>query len=123
MGNAAHLTSGIAVTIKKVSPTTVQAQGPGEIAGTGVAVVVEVKNSSSDPFDLGSVAVNATYGKGVPAIRSNAAPAKDLAGPLAPGRTATGTYVYTMPHNQLSTLKIDVSSGSAADIAVFHASP
>ena len=121
VGKAADLTSGIGVTIRKVSPTTIKADGPGEISGAGVSVVVEVKNSSSAAFDLSTIAVNAGYGKGIPAIRSDAAPSKDLSGSLKPGQTVSGTYLFTMPKNQFSTLKVDVSSGQAADIAVFRA--
>jgi hypothetical protein len=99
---------------------TVGARGPGEVAGPAFAVRVTVTNGSASPFDLGGLAVNASYGRQeTPASPSDADPAAPLRGRLAPGAQAVGTYVFGAPAGA-SGLRVEVVSNSAAQILVFR---
>jgi hypothetical protein len=118
-GEPAALTADVTVTVRGLTAVSVGAQGPGEVAGPGVRVDLEVRNDSSEPFDLGTLAVNAST-DGTPAIPSDSAPAKALSGQLVRGRTATGVYVFTVPKGAEDDLRVDVSSSSAADVVVFE---
>jgi hypothetical protein len=120
VGKDAALLSGVAISVTGVKDVEVQATGPGEIAGHGVAVSVRVRNSGSAAFDLSGLAVVASYGKNTPAEESGSAQTKALTGSLPTGRTAEGTYYFLVPAKESGTLKVQVSSSSAANIAVFQ---
>jgi hypothetical protein len=79
-----------------------------------------VQNNSTHSLDLGGFAVNATVGKNQPASPSNSSPADPLTGRLAAGKSAVGTYVFTVPGSKFDGLVVQVSSDSAANIAVFR---
>jgi hypothetical protein len=112
--------TGIDVTIPGVRDTKVSASGPGEIAGPAAVVTVRVRNATSTPYNLSSIAVVASYGKGTPASPTDSGGAKALVGSLAAGRTAEGAYVFMVPAAQASTLRVEVSSGTSAKIVVFQ---
>ena len=120
VGRDATLRTGVTVALAKVADVRVEASGPGEVAGPGVAVTIRVRNAGGEPFDLDGVAVNASYGDGTPANPGGSAQAAPLQGRLAAGKTAEGTYYFTVPAAQRSALKVEVSSSSAANIAVFE---
>jgi hypothetical protein len=70
-------------------------------------------------FSLDGVVVTAFYDDDVPATETTVDPAKPLTGSLAAGRTAKGVYVFTVPREQTSTLRIEVSSNQSATIVQF----
>lgn len=119
-GEVVDLGSGVRVSVLELRPVDVQARGPGEVSGTGVAVTVEVDNTSSAPFDLGSVVVNAATGPELePAIPTDAEPADSLRGTLGTGATATGVYVFQTDADLAGGIVVDVSSGASARVARF----
>lgn len=120
VGRDAEVLSGVAITMTRVADVRVSASGPGEIAGPGAAVTLRVRNGGGAPFDLDSLAVTGSYGRGTPADPSGSAQAKPLQGSLGPGRTAEGTYYFLVPAAQKATLRIEVSSSASPRIAVFE---
>jgi len=120
VGSAAPLRREVTVTITGVRDLEVAAAGPGEIAGHAVSVQVQVRNSGSSAFDLSGLAVNASYGAGIPASPTSAGGAQSLSGSLPAGRSATGTYVFLVPADQSATLRVEVSSADSPSIAVFE---
>jgi hypothetical protein len=120
-GEVVDLGGGVRVSVVELRPVDVQARGPGETDGPGVAVAVEVVNGSNAAFDLGSVVVNASTGPELePAIPSDADPAVELRGSLAPGATAEGVYVFQTADDPGAGIVVDVSSGAAARVARFR---
>ena len=119
VGRDAPLARGVAVAITSVRDIQVAAVGPGEIAGHGISVEIRVRNTTSAGFDLGGLAVNASYGRGTPASPSSSG-AVLLSGTLAAGRTATGTYVFLVPAAQSPTVRVEVSSADSPSIVVFQ---
>jgi hypothetical protein len=122
VGSSAALAPDIQVTVAAPRVVKVAARGPGEIAGSALVVTVTVRNVSGAPFDLGGLAVNASYGKGTgtPAPPTEADPYDPLKGRLAAGGSAKGQYVFTAPATAASTLRVEVSSNASARILVFR---
>jgi hypothetical protein len=120
VGTPAPLRRDVAVTVVGVRDLEVGAVGPGEIAGHAVSVQVQVRNLGSSAFNLSGLTVNAYYGRDIPASPTSAGGADPLSGSLAAGGTATGTYVFLVPADQSSTVRVEVSSADSAMIAVFQ---
>lgn len=121
IGRTAPLTGDVRVTVGSPKAVRVTARGPGEVGGSAIAVTLSVRNTSPKPFDLGGLVVNAAYGSAAtPAPPIDTDPAAPLTGRLAPGGSATGTYVFTAPASALSRLRVEVSSDATARILVFR---
>jgi hypothetical protein len=120
VGDDAALSTGVAITVTGVRDVQVKATGPGEIAGNGVQVTVRVRNTASTVFNLSGLAVVASYGSGTPADPSGSAETKSLSGALRSGQTAEGTYYFLVPKAQAGSLRVEVSSSSSPNIAVFE---
>jgi hypothetical protein len=119
VGQPANISDGVRITVGAVRDQKVSAELPGEIAGPAAVVPVTVRNASNQPFSLDGVVVTAFYDDDVPATETTVDPAKPLTGSLAAGRTAKGVYVFTVPREQASTLRIEVSSNQSATIVQF----
>jgi hypothetical protein len=111
--------NGVQVTLGAIESITTEAQLPGEIAGPGVKVTVEIVNGSVAGIELGNVIVDLADGAGTPAIPMSANPASPFTGSLAAGKTATGVYVFTVPSSYTNPATITVSYSAEAPVAVF----
>lgn len=111
--------NGVTVNLAAIQSITTEAQLPGEIAGPGVQVTVDIVNSSSDAIDLGAVIVDLADAAGTPAIPMSASPASPFVGSLAAGQTATGVYVFTVPSTYANPATVSVSYSTKAPVAVF----
>jgi len=120
VGTAAPLAQNLFVTVKKVEPVTLEAHGVGETAGPGALVTVEVRNATSAPLDLATMAVNAHYGT-TPATPNGAPPAQPFSGSLAPGATATGKYAFRVPAGQAGSIVVDIQSSAAPNVVIVDA--
>jgi hypothetical protein len=120
VGQAAALDEGLQVAVTKVSEKDLEASGPGEIAGAGVVVQVEVTNSTGKDFDLTALAVNATYDKDTPAPPSDAENAPGLRGTVKAGAKATGTYAFRVPKAKADSLTVDITSSTSTNIVIFR---
>jgi hypothetical protein len=119
VGKKATLSQGVAVRVTKITNVQVEATGPGDIAGPGVAVHLTVTNSSTTTVDLDGFTVTASYGsKDRPASPGGTGTDSPLSGPLKPGAKASGVYVYTVPRAQADTVQIQVSSNEFPNILV-----
>jgi hypothetical protein len=118
VGARTPIAENVLVAVDGLRTLTVSATGPGETAGSAVAFTVEVRNGTARPVDVGGFGVTASYGSSIPAIPTGAAPAAPLTGRLAAGDSATGTYVFRMPTDQVGSLAIQVSSNSSPNIVV-----
>jgi hypothetical protein len=111
----------LAANVLKIDPVQLGANGPGEIAGPGVAATVWFSNESDKDIDLGGVTVNAYYRDGadkVPAAPSDAAPAGPVSGALAPRQTRSGVYVFQIPAGQAGSISVEVNYSGSADVVV-----
>jgi uncharacterized protein DUF4352 len=120
VGKPAEISDDVRITVGKVRDVRVDAQQPGEIAGPAAAVSVTVRNRSSKRFSLDGMVVTAYYHNDLPANETSVDPSKPLTGSLAAGKTATGTYVFTVPRKFASTLRVEVSSNQSPTIVQFE---
>jgi len=116
---AASYGTGVTARMVKIDNIKTVAQLPGEIAGPGVALTVEITNSSTRVVELNSVVVDLIDVRGVPAIPMTAAPASPFAGSVAPGKSATGVYVFTLGSTYRDPGNISVSYSIGAPIVLF----
>jgi uncharacterized protein DUF4352 len=120
VGKPAEISDDVRITVGKVRDLRVSAHQPGEIAGPAAAVSVTVRNRSSKRFSLDGMVVTAYYHNDLPANETSVDPSKPLSGSLAAGKSATGTYVFTVPRKYASTLRVEVSSNQSPTIVQFE---
>ena len=120
VGQPGEFGNGLVATVIKVDPIQVEANGPGEIAGAGVGVTVELRNGTPDPVDLGGVVVNAYYRDGIPADGSDSAPAAAAAGLLASGQTRQGVYVFRIPSEAVNSLVVEVNYNGSPNVVLIR---
>lgn len=95
-----------------MSATAVSAvgRGPGEVSGPAVAYRLRLTNGTSAAVGLGSTVVTAAYGKdATPAGDASGAPASAWRGSVAPGASATATYVFLVPKSDRDDVTLTVS--------------
>ena len=105
---------GLTVSIVSAATVQVEAQGPGEVGGPGVAVVIRVVNATKATVDLtGAKVTIATGAEQTPAAPA-AASSTPFASIAAPGDTAEATYVASVPADAtLVTITVTVVPGGA----------
>lgn len=116
---AADFGTGVNAEVVSIDRITTTAQGPGEIAGPGLAVHIKLTNNSSAAVSLANVAVNLTDGAQTPALPITSSPAAPLTGSVDPGATAEGVYVFTLPTDYSDPASITVSYSAQAPTLVF----
>ncbi|CAM5790242.1 hypothetical protein CPER28S_02590 [Cellulomonas persica] len=92
-------TGGIEVAATSLTAVTTDVKGPGDVVGPGIVVTLELRNTTTEPFDATGVAVAAFGGtEGVPLSPVDSDGRNDhLEGEVAAGATASGTYVFMSP--------------------------
>ncbi|ROP42990.1 hypothetical protein [Pseudokineococcus lusitanus] len=114
-GEDAALSDGVVVRVLDVRQEEVTATAPGDVGGPAALVRLTARNGSDAEADLTGLAVTAAV-DGAPAPPLTVEQASLLGGTLAPGATAEGTYVFGLGDGDLSTLVVDVSSGTSSTV-------
>jgi len=114
-GEDAALSDGVVVRVLDVRQEDVTATAPGDVGGPAALVRLTARNGSDAEADLTGLAVTAAV-DGAPAPPLTVEQASLLGGTLAPGATAEGTYVFGLGDGDLSTLVVDVSSGTSSTV-------
>ncbi|MGH8976791.1 MAG: hypothetical protein ACRDV7_01860 [Acidimicrobiia bacterium] len=120
VGTPAELAGNFVVIVTSIEPTTFATEGPGQTAGPGVIVKIEVRNDANAPIDLAGIAVNAHYGENVPAPPSGPSDAT-LSGTVAPGARATGEYGFRVPEDQRGSVVVDIQHSAAPNVVLVNA--
>jgi len=107
---------GIAATVTDVEQVQLEARIPGETAGPGVGVTIELRNDTKAPVDLGGLAVNAYYGDGTPANANSSPPSAPASGSVQPGESGRGVYAFRIPAEQVSSLVVELNYNRSADV-------
>jgi len=114
----AQFGEGLGVHVESVEDSTVSGIYPGEISGPGVVVRLTFSNGSAVAVDLDGVRVNASLPDGTPASALEGPPAQAPTGVLAPDSTAEGTFVFSLPQGTASSLTLEITSTSSADVVM-----
>jgi len=112
----------VTASVRSLTKVHTTAAAPGEIAGTGVRIVIRVTNSSAAPVSLASIALRVADGRDEQAIsltRNGSAP---LTGSLSAHHSAEGSYVFTLPHGFRNPIAVTFSFSSSAPVTVFTGS-
>ena len=112
---------GVEVRIAEMTAIEGEAQIPGERSGPAVSITLEALNNGTQPVSLDTTTVDLTDADGMSAssISGTSAP---LAGSLAPGQHATGTYVFTVPAAERADARLTVKYSAATPTVVFTGS-
>lgn len=109
----------VSAAIQGRKPVTVKGQLPGETSGPGLALTVKITNGSAKAINLDTVLVDLQKAQGVSADPVLSPPAKPMAGQLAAGESATGTYVFTLADADRRNCTVRVSYTAEAPTVVF----
>lgn len=118
------LGGGVVASVSKVESVKGVAKGPGEVAGPAVRVTVSVHNGSSKPISMNLALVNLYYGKDkTPASPLSGPKVSPLSAPIAPGKTDSGRYVFSVPSNERDLLSVEFSYTTEAPTVIFKGTP
>ncbi len=95
------------------------AQLPGEVSGPAAKVTIQFVNNSAAAISLANVVVNDEDAKAVPCTAVQSSPNAPVSGSLAPGKSATGVYVFELPTSYVAPLTVSVSYTTAAPVVLF----
>jgi hypothetical protein len=112
---------GVRVRVGSVRQTASKGQGPGVFNGAPrTDVALHIVNGTTSDLDLSRVVVTMTYGSPRRVASAVYEPgARDFAGTLPPGGTATATYMYSIPTASLSAVSMTVDFDGAHAAATF----
>ena len=100
---------GVEAVLQEVEQVDGQAVAPGEISGPAVRLTVELTNASPEVLDLGYVVVNAYVGPDrLPAGTLMQPGGRPFGGELAPGESATGVSIFTIPQGDRDDVTVTV---------------
>lgn len=117
-GTPAALAPGVCAVVVSVKEAELEAHGARDVAGPGAKVTVEIENRSDEPFDLGTVVVNAFDGDRRPAPPNETATGPRLRGTLEPGARQRGVFAFRVPDGDVSSLVVEIESSDSPDVAV-----
>lgn len=112
---------GTGVTAKIVSIDAVQAEahGPGEVAGPGLKIVVEVTNGTAKAISLDAVVITVYDSEDRPGVQMSMSGSDPMRGSLAAGKSAKGTYVFTLSPDHRNPVTVNFSYSSEAPVVLF----
>lgn len=113
------LQTGAIVEVKSISAQTVEAETPGDVAGSAVAVVVRVTNDSAEPLNVSSAVVTLETVEGDLGIPTIAGGASALSGDIAPQASAEGRYLFMLDPPSGRDITISVNYAAGEPIARF----
>ncbi|WP_175499341.1 hypothetical protein [Cellulomonas marina] len=123
-GTAVAPVEGVQVVVDSADRVEATARGPGEVAGPALAVTLTVTNATASAVVLDDVVLNLYGADGVPGSQNlgddRSAP---LAGELAPGASATGTYVLTLPQVTGDSYVLSVSVTPTSPVVLVVITP
>ena len=110
------LANGLEVTAVTTEPLELTANGPGEIAGSGLSVTLDFVNKSTTDISLDSLTVNAYYGDRLPAAPGATDTATPASGLLPPGDHQQGVYVFQIPEDGIDTAVFEVGHSDSQNV-------
>lgn len=120
-GDTARFGTGVTATLVSSNVGRVTGKDRGAVAGPAYIVRVRLTNGTDEPISLDTVSVTAVFGPD--AVPGSAIPtdpkADPLSGTLAPGKSASGTYVFALPDTPSDKAQVAVGYVGDVPIVVF----
>ena len=115
--------NGVTAVVSSLEAIEGTGQGPGNVAGPALRATVRITNGTAEPVSLDAVVVDLASG----AARTPASPLDDpsalpFRGTVAPGGTAEGAYVFTVPVEDRAVVTLSVGYQAGAPFLVFTGS-
>jgi len=121
IGDPADTTIGVTVTIPTITAVDGEGRGAGEVSGPAVQFVVSIANTTAADVSLAGVVVNVYYGDDQsPAGELTGGASSPLPGTVGASATVTGTYVFSVPQDQRSNVRITVDYQAGTPVVVFQ---
>lgn len=115
--------TGLEVELLGITAVKGEARLPGEVAGPALQVKVQATNTGTKPLSLVDAQLEVFYSpQRTPGLLLGAPGVVEFPDTLAPGESATATYVYAIPVDQRDDLHIQVLYSVDAPIVVFEGS-
>ncbi len=92
--------------IAGIEDRTVEARLAGESNGPGVALTVSLRNDGTEVAELGTVIVDLIDSTGQSSTLVGSAQDGELGGALEPGGSQTGTYVFSIPDDARTDVRV-----------------
>jgi hypothetical protein len=116
----AAIGNGITAVVESLEAIEGTAQGPGNVAGPALRATVRITNGTAEPVSLDAVAVDLATGPDLaPASPLDDASALPFGGTVAPGESAEGVYVFTVPVDARAAVTLSVGYQAGAPFLVF----
>ncbi len=111
---------GLTGSLVRIEEIDADGNGPGNIDGPALRVTVRLVNGTASDLDLFGVAVALSHGAGnTPASPIEDASQSPFSGALPPGEAAEGVYVFGVPPESRSDVRVEVGARPGAPVMVF----
>ena len=101
-----------------------KARGVGEISGNALAVQLSIKNSGSKSLDLSRAAMLLFVGENLlPTSELDNSAATPFPSKLDVGKSATGSFVFTVPDSWKSKVTVQFIADPTSNILIFEGKP
>ncbi|KQO11425.1 hypothetical protein ASF06_01870 [Agreia sp. Leaf244] len=120
----AEIAPGVTATVGKITSVDGVAKGVGETAGPAIRFEVTITNESAETIDLGLTTILVDYRADlVPGTQmSGNADQESFPASLASGKSATASYVFTVPVEDRESVRITIDYLAGVPLAVFAGS-
>lgn len=115
----AHVGAGVTEHIVSIKSIHAAAQGPGEVSGPALKIVIQVSNDTNSPIDLSTALMTVSDAEGTPGVEMSLNGSAPLRGELPANGHVQGTYVFTLPPTHRDPVTVNFSYSSAAPVTLF----
>ena len=119
--SSVEIKPGLAAKLDRIEAVEGTSDRPGEIAGPAVRFAVVLTNGSAATVDLQSIAITVDYGLDrTPSGELSQPGGAPLQGLIAPGSSAQGVYIFTVPVDQRDLVRITVDFSTDVAPLIFE---
>lgn len=119
--DAVAVEGGARVSVSSIEDVDGEAVVPGEVSGPAVRITVEVENDTEEAIDLTTAVVTVYAGEsGLQANPVSKPAGKAFPSEVAPGNTAQGAFVFELPEDQRSGVRVEVDLSVSDPLIAFE---
>jgi hypothetical protein len=111
---------GVTAHLARIESVTGRAELPGEVGGPALRLTIQVDNDTRKAVDLSGLVVNLYLGRdAAPAVELSTG-ARAMPASVAPGKSATGVWVFNVPADERELVAVEVDLATDAPVVVFR---